>query len=166
MRNEVAMMRWLLFCLFALTLPIMTAQETVPDGFEHWTGESLKQLDQTLHTEAGKSLHHIGTKRLADFANDTFMLSRREADGIVEWHETQADVFFVESGSATLVVGGTMVGGETVEPHEKRNGTIEGAIRRKLGAGDVIRIPPRVPHQILLDGSSGFTYFVVKVKGY
>jgi len=166
MRNEVAMMRWLLFCLFALTLPIMTAQETVPDGFEHWTGESLKQLDQTLHTEAGKNPRHIGTKRLADFANDTFMLSRREADGIVEWHETQADVFFVESGSATLVVGGTMVGGETIEPHEKRNGTIEGGIRRKLVAGDVIRIPPKVPHQILLDGSSGFTYFVVKVKGY
>ena len=108
----------------------------------------------------------MAVHRLGDFANDLFMLSRREADGVVEWHENQADVFFVESGSATLVVGGTMVGGETVEPHEKRNGTIEGGIRRKLSPGDVVRIPPKVPHQILLDGSPGFTYFVVKVKGY
>jgi hypothetical protein len=121
------MMKALLFCLFALALPLLAAQETVPEGLEHWTADSLKQLDQTLKVEAGKNAHHIGMQRLGDFPNDTFMLSRREADGIVEWHETQADIFFVQSGSATLLVGGTMVGGETVEPHEKRNGTIQGA---------------------------------------
>ncbi|MGH9539790.1 MAG: cupin domain-containing protein [Terriglobales bacterium] len=160
-------MRFCLLCLFALALPMMTAQETVPDGFEHWTAASLKQLDQTtLQTEAGKNAHHIGMQRLGDFPNDTFMLSRREANGIVEWHENQADVFVVESGSATLVVGGTMVGGEMVEPHEKRNGTIQGGIRRKLSTGDIVRIPPKVPHQILLDGASEFTYFVIKIKGY
>jgi mannose-6-phosphate isomerase-like protein (cupin superfamily) len=94
------------------------------------------------------------------------MLSRRQADGIAEWHENQVDVFFVQSGSATLLVGGTLVGAELVEPHEKRKGTIQGGVRRKLSAGDVVRIPPQVPHQILLDGSKDFTYFVVKVKGY
>jgi mannose-6-phosphate isomerase-like protein (cupin superfamily) len=160
------MMKFWLFCLFALALPLVTAQETVPEGFEHWTGDSLKQLDQTLKAEAGKNAHHIAVQRLGDFPNDLFMLSRREADGVVEWHETQADVFFVQSGSATLLVGGTLVGAETVEPHEKRNGTIQGGIRRKLAAGDVVRIPPKVPHQILLDGAQNFTYFVIKVKGY
>jgi mannose-6-phosphate isomerase-like protein (cupin superfamily) len=160
------MMRALLFCLFALALPLLVAQETVPEGFEHWTADSLKQLDQTLKVEAGKNPHHIAVEHLKDFPNDQFMLSRREADGIVEWHETQADIFFVQSGSATLLVGGTLVGGETVEPHEKRNGTIEGGVRRKLSAGDVVRIAPKVPHQILLDGAQNFTYFVVKVKGY
>lgn len=159
-------MKALLFCLFALALPLLTAQETVPEGFEHWTADSLRQLDQTLKVEAGKNAHHIGMQRLGDFPNDTFMLSRREADGIVEWHENQADIFFVQSGSATLLVGGTMVGGEVTEPHEKRNGTIQGGIRRKLSAGDVVRIAPKVPHQLLLDGAQSFTYFVVKVKGY
>ena len=155
-----------LFCLLAFALPVMTAQETVPEGFQHWTADSLKGLEQMLKTDAGKNAHHIAVQRLGDFANDAFMLSRREADGVVEWHENQADVFFVQSGSATLVAGGTIVGGETVEPHEKRNGTIQGGIRRKLSAGDVVRIPPKVPHQILLEGSQGFTYFVIKVKGY
>lgn len=159
-------MRALLFCLFALALPLLAAQETVPEGFEHWTADSLKQLDQTLKAEARKNPHHMAVEHLKDFPNDQFMLSRREADGIVEWHETQADIFFVQSGSATLLVGGTLVGGETVEPHEKRNGTIQGGVRRKLSAGDVVRIAPKVPHQILLDGAQNFTYFVVKVKGY
>ena len=54
------------------------------------------------------------------------------SDGVPEWHENQADIFFVQSGTATLLVGGTMVGGETTEPHEKRNGTIQGGVKRKL----------------------------------
>jgi mannose-6-phosphate isomerase-like protein (cupin superfamily) len=160
------MRKFLPFCLLVLALSLVTAQETVPEGFEHWTADSLRQIDQTLKVEAGKNAHHVAVQRLGDFPNDLFMLSRREADGVVEWHETQADIFFVQSGSATLLVGGTMVGGETVEPHEKRNGSIQGGIRRKLAAGDVVRIPPKVPHQLLLDGAPNFTYFVVKVKGY
>ncbi len=160
------MIKVLLFSLLALALPLLSAQETMPEGFEHWTADSLKQLDQKLSAEAGNNPHHIGMQRLGDFPNDTFMLSRREADGIVEWHETQADVFFVQSGSAILLVGGTLVGGETTEPHEKRNGAIQGGIRRKLSAGDVVRIAPKVPHQILLDGARNFTYFVIKLKGY
>jgi mannose-6-phosphate isomerase-like protein (cupin superfamily) len=72
----------------------------------------------------------------------------------------------VQSGTATLLVGGAMVGGETTAPHEKRNGTIQGGIKRKISAGDIVRIPARTPHQVLLDGSSEVTYLVIKVKGY
>src|SRR5215470_12092949 len=149
---------------FASTM--LVGQESVPAGFEHWSGDSLKQLEQTLKTEAGSDTHHMSMRRLRDFPNDLFMLSVREGDGVVEWHETQADVFFVESGSATFIVGGEMVGGETTEPHEKRNGKIEGGTHVKLSAGDVVRIPSKTPHQILLDGGKSFTYFVIKIKGY
>jgi mannose-6-phosphate isomerase-like protein (cupin superfamily) len=152
--------------LLAIALLMVSAEEKMPDGFQQWTGASLKDIELTLKTEADASSHHMSVRRLADFPQDTFMLSRRQADGVVEWHENQADVFFVQSGSATLLVGGTMVGGEVTEPHEKRNGTIQGGIKRKLSAGDVVRIPPQVPHQLLLDGSPQFTYFVIKVKGY
>jgi hypothetical protein len=67
---------------------------------------------------------------LADYANDSYLLVHRAGDGQVEWHETQADVFFVLSGTATLLLGGKMVNGETVGPHEKRNGSIVGGIRQ------------------------------------
>ncbi len=157
----------LVLCLIALFLShTALSQENIPEGFEHWSADSLKQLEQTLKAEATSNPQHLSVRRLRDFPNDLFMLSNRQADGIVEWHETQADVFFVQSGSATLLVGGTMVGGNIVEPHEKRNGTIQGGTRVRLSAGDIVRIPAKVPHQILLDGAKQFTYFVVKVKGY
>jgi mannose-6-phosphate isomerase-like protein (cupin superfamily) len=157
-----------LWLLLALVVPalVVAAQEAAPPGFEQWTTASLKQDGQKLRVDATTDPHHFAVELLADFPNDSAMLVHRESDGQAEWHETQADVFFVQSGSATLVVGGTLMNGETVSPHEKRNGTIQGGARRKLSAGDIIRIPARTPHQLLLEGSPEFNYFVVKVKGY
>jgi mannose-6-phosphate isomerase-like protein (cupin superfamily) len=154
--------------LSAIVVPwlVLTAQEAVPPGFEQWTPASLNRYDQKLRDDAAADPHHFAVQQIADFPNDSALLVRRVADGPPEWHETQADVFFVQSGSATLIVGGTLLNGETVSPHEKRNGTIQGGVRRKLSAGDVIRIPPRVPHQLLLEGGRELNYFVIKIKGY
>ena len=154
------------FSLLALTLFLAAAQDIAPEGFQLWSANSLKQIEQELANEASEDPKHLATKRLMDYPNELFMLARREADGVVEWHENQVDVFFVQLGTATLVVGGNMVGGKTTEPHEKRGGRIEGGIRRTLSAGDVVRIPAKTPHQIFLEGSKGFTYLVIKVKGY
>lgn len=160
------MKRVLLFSLVMIPFVAVESQAPAPAGFERWTAIDLQGLNKTLGEKAARDAHHAASKTLVDYQNDLFMLAHREADGQVELHETQADVFFVESGSATLVVGGTLKGGETTAPHEKRNGTIEGGIRQKLSAGDVVRIPANMPHQLLLDGAKEFTYFVVKIKGY
>jgi mannose-6-phosphate isomerase-like protein (cupin superfamily) len=156
---------WFLF-LLAIPFLVVKSEEPVPQGFGHWPPASLQRVSQALAAEAATDPHHFAVKQLSDFPNEAFLLVHREADGQVEWHETQVDVFFVQSGSATLVVGGTLINGETVAPHEKRNGTIQGGARQKLSAGDVVRIPARIPHQLVLDGAHEFTYFVIKVKGY
>ena len=160
------MKRLLLLSLLFAPVLLLAAQETAPEGFEHWSKASLEGLSGVLSREAASDPHHFAVKQLADFPNESFLLVHREADGAAEWHENQIDIFFVQSGTATLLVGGKYLNGETVAPHEKRNGTIEGGTRIKLSAGDVVRIPPRTPHQLLLDGSREFTYFVVKGKGY
>jgi mannose-6-phosphate isomerase-like protein (cupin superfamily) len=156
---------WLLFPI-AILLLSASAQDSNPPGFEHWTPASLKRFENMMHADASADPHHFAVELLADFSNDSAMLVHRESDGQAEWHETQVDVFLVQSGSATLLIGGTLVNGETVGPHEKRSGSIQGGGRLKLSAGDVVRIPPRVPHQLLLEGAPEFNYFVIKVKGY
>jgi mannose-6-phosphate isomerase-like protein (cupin superfamily) len=160
------MKRVCLLCLLAVPFLFAAAQETAPEGFLHWTPATLQNIAQGLAKNAATDPHHVAVKQIADFPNELFLLAHREADGQVEWHETQIDIFVVQSGSATLLVGGTYLNGETVAPHEKRNGTIQGGIRQKLSPGDIVRIPARVPHQLLLDGAHEFTYFVVKGKGY
>jgi mannose-6-phosphate isomerase-like protein (cupin superfamily) len=153
---------------FLLALPLLAAapQETAVQGFEHWTSASLSATAKDLASKATADPRHFATKQLSTYPNEYFLLAHRVADGQPELHETEADVFVVQSGSGTLLYGGTLNGAETVAPHEMRNGTISGGTRQKLSAGDIVRIPPRVPHQLLLDGTKEFTYFVIKVKGY
>jgi mannose-6-phosphate isomerase-like protein (cupin superfamily) len=156
---------WLLF-LVAIPLLAAPSEPPLPVGVEHWTAEDMRTSGKSLSANAASDSHHAASKPLSDFPNELFMLAHREADGQPELHETQADVFVVQTGSAILVVGGSLVNAETTAPHEKRNGTIQGGARQKLAPGDVVRIPANMPHQLLLDGAPEFTYFVIKIKGY
>jgi mannose-6-phosphate isomerase-like protein (cupin superfamily) len=155
-----------LFSLLLLPLSVAAPEATTPEGFQIWTPAALAADGKILAAKSATDAHHAALQQLSAFPNEYFLLAHREADGLVEWHETEADIFVVEFGSATLAVGGTEMNGETTAPHEKRGGTIEGAIHQELAAGDIIRIPARVPHQLLVKPGQQFTYFVVKVKGY
>jgi mannose-6-phosphate isomerase-like protein (cupin superfamily) len=159
------MRKGLALCVLCTPMFVL-AQATSIEGFEHWTTASLTAVDQTLATTAASDPHHFSARQLAAYPNEYFLLGHRVADGVPEWHETEVDVFVVQSGTATLLLGGTLVGADNTAPHEKRNGTIQGGSRHKLSAGDILRIPARVPHQVLLDGAKDFCYLVIKVKGY
>jgi mannose-6-phosphate isomerase-like protein (cupin superfamily) len=160
------MRRLLLVCLFALPLWAVAPDDTVPAGFQHWNAASFEDLHKTLAPKAAADAHHVSTQKIADYPNEAIIEVLRVGDGAPELHETEVDIFFVQSGSGVLLVGGTLTGAETVAPHELRNGAISGGVRRKLSAGDVVRIPVRTPHQVLLDGANEITYIVVKAKGY
>jgi mannose-6-phosphate isomerase-like protein (cupin superfamily) len=152
--------------ILALPLWVAVPEQTAPDGFLRWTSASLAPMIQSLNAKAASDPHRAATQRLGDFSNEYFLLAHRQGDGQAEWHENEVDVFFVHSGSATLIVGGTMTDAQTVAPHEKRGAAIQGGVRQKLSAGDIVRIPAGTSHQLLVEGAQEFTYFVVKVKGY
>src|SRR5262250_1639444 len=99
------MKKFWLFCLLLVPLQGVTSQEPAPEGFKLWTTASLSTVSQTLSHDAPSDPHHFAVQLLSDFPNDAFMLVHREADGQPELHETQVDVIFVQSGSATLLVG-------------------------------------------------------------
>jgi mannose-6-phosphate isomerase-like protein (cupin superfamily) len=132
-----------------------------PAGFHFWSASELKGYAKSLapKMDAGK----VATQQLGGHGNYSFMIAHREGPGQAEWHETQADVFFVQSGNATLEYGGTLVDGKTTQAHEMRAASIKGGLEKKLGPGDVVTIPAKTPHQLKLDAGKEFTYFVVKV---
>lgn len=100
---------------------------------------------------------------LGTYDNHLIGISHREGDGSAELHETQTDIMIVEAGSATLILGGTMVAPKTVKPHEVRGTSIEGGQKRELGPGDVVHIPSNIPHQLKIANGTKFTYLVIKV---
>jgi mannose-6-phosphate isomerase-like protein (cupin superfamily) len=73
-------------------------------------------------------------------------MGKRAEPGQVEFHAKDTDVFYIVSGSATFVTGGTMVGGKPTGPGEIRGTSITGGVTHNLAAGDVIVIPDSVNH--------------------
>jgi mannose-6-phosphate isomerase-like protein (cupin superfamily) len=107
--------------------------------------------------------HKLATEQFGTWGNNLAMIAHREADGEAEVHEKVVDYIIVESGDATIVVGGTVPNGKTTAPGEIRGPSIEGGVKKKLATGDVLRIPQNTPHQLLVEKGKQFTYMVVKV---
>ncbi len=151
----------------AFAIAILTAAAALPAGsgpagFELWKSGDLQAFEQKLSPKI--SAQKIATQPLGSYGNHTVLIAHREGSGEAELHETQNDVMVVESGEATLVVGGTVVDPRTTAPHEIRGPSIKGGEKKSLAAGDVVHIPVKVPHQMLVDSGKQITYFVVKIE--
>jgi mannose-6-phosphate isomerase-like protein (cupin superfamily) len=142
-----------------MLIPMFAAD---PPGFTMWKASDLKAEEKKL---VGKmSDKKVASETLASYGNHLTMLAHREGDGEVEVHDKMADVFYVVSGEASLIVGGTVVGGHTTAPGEIRGTSITGGEKKALSAGDAVHIPAKVPHQMLVANGKKITYFVVKVE--
>ncbi len=146
----------------AFTLLLAAAAAWAAD-FTIWRAADLKAKEKEL---AGKATsQRMASDTLERYGNHLTMLAVRKGNGEPEVHEKMADFFVVETGEATLLVGGKVNGAKETSPGELRGGAIEGGQKQKLGPGDVVHIPAGVPHQLLLDGGvRTFTYFVIKVE--
>ena len=105
----------------------------------------------------------VATEVIAKEGNRTFIVAHREGSGLAEWHEKEADVMFISAGQMTIVYGGTIVDAKTTAPGEMRGPSIRGGTEAKLSTGDVLHIPAKVPHQMILAPRAKATYVVTKV---
>lgn len=128
-----------------------------PGGFAQYSSADLK----TRVDAAKPDDHKVRLDRVANWGNHSLLSVRRDGDGEAEVHETQVDVIFVKSGEGTLILGGTVVEPRTTAPGEIRGKSIKGGVSKKMAAGDVIHIPAKIPHQMMVPKSLSIE--VVKV---
>ncbi len=140
-------------------MPLVGAE---PAGYKYWSAEKLKSMEQTLAPKV--NAQKVVAEDLAKFGADRAVMVHREGSGAAELHKTDADLMVVVSGAATLIVGGTMPHSKTTAPGEVRAPSIDGGTRQKMAPGDILHIPPRTPHQILLEPGTQITYFTLKMK--
>jgi mannose-6-phosphate isomerase-like protein (cupin superfamily) len=133
-----------------------------PPGFTQLKPSDLQSIEQQIVQKLGTQKN--GIQQLKDLGTHTLMLSHMEASGQAEIHENITDVFIIQSGEATLTVGGKMVGGKSTGPGEIRGTSIEGGVTKRMGAGDIINIPAGTPHHTQLGPGQKVTYFIVKIK--
>jgi len=98
---------------------------------------------------------------LVEVDNYKVHASHRDGPGKVEVHVRDTDIIHVLHGGATLVTGGSVLDGKTVEPDEIRGAAIQGGESRKIAEGDVIVVPHGVPHWFE-EVPGPLDYYVVK----
>ena len=152
--------------LLVLTVALLAlpARAADPPGFGMWPSVELKRRDAVLSTRVGAD--HSARETLADYGDHRFRLLFRDADGVPEQHDNIVDVVIVQSGQGILLLGGRMIGMRAGGGRGEFLGTgIEGGERHPLGAGDVLHIPPGVPHSFLVPRGQHITYVLVKFPG-
>ena len=139
----------------------------------------LAQTDGRMHAQGASILvrHRAPTDRALDFQLATLQAEfadmkaqKRASTRLVEggsysmnaryltgaepaqFHKTITEFYFVRDGSATLVTGGTIV-----------NNAIRGGVERVITPGDVVFIPPGLPHMIR--ETTGISYLNIHFGG-
>jgi mannose-6-phosphate isomerase-like protein (cupin superfamily) len=121
--------------------------------------EQAQLLQQKASTSGGAS-----AETLHKYGVDYTMLSVRTQDGGAELHAKFSDLFIVLEGEATLLSGGELENPIYSGPGEMRGTAVLDAKKTRLIKGDVVHIPPNVPHQLLVAKGTVFAYYVVKVQ--
>jgi len=130
---------------------------------------SILLLTATLSNAADDSkVTFIGHEQVAKGGslltapNLSVTIAHRSEPGQVEVHDKETDTLYVLDGSATIVTGGTMIGGNVTAPGQHRGTDINGGQARQLAKGDVMVIPAGVAHWFK-EVPASIDYYVVKV---
>jgi hypothetical protein len=150
-----------LLCIASVLLMILPVVAQAPKGIMVWKSADLKAYAGTLAPKMSDL--KVASQALADFGPYNALIAHREGTGEAEWHDNAADLMVIQSGGCTLIMGGTIKGGHSTAAGEIRGTSIEGGQSYAVAPGDIINIPAKTPHQMVLPAKGQITYFVWKV---
>ena len=142
---------------------------------KYWSHEDLQALPAELQAvldeapkgrvpySQGVSPRHLLDER--EGAGHYMDVVHRERSGLAELHEVKTDLYVVLKGSGTVLVGGEIPGKTEMRsrPGEWRGAKIAGGKKYPLQPGDMINIPSKTPHQLLLEDGKKITYLIIKI---
>ena len=150
-----------------VALVLVSMQQADRPGFVRWSASELDRRDTALSERVGPD--HSARETLADYGNPSgahrFRFIHRDADGVPEQHEQIEDVVFINSGEATLLVGGQLID-PTGSSGEYRGTGITGGERYSVVRGDIIHIPVDTPHRYLVPAGGHVTYVLVRMPAF
>lgn len=139
-----------------LAVPRAGAQES---GASNYSTKQLMDIATQMRDEGERS-GTLSNNALEKHLDSVTTLAVRTKSGRAEFHAGSADEFFVVHGRATLVTGGAIVNPQGTG--EIRGDSIQGGAQVELKEGDVVHIPAKTPHQLLLENGM-FVYVLVKI---
>lgn len=145
--------------------------EPRPEEYIHWNAEGFARKKADLQQRLADGEGIFGTRfvfervlEAAEHRPHNISIVHREGYTQPEIHEEKWDLYVVVDGSGTLLVGGDrnnwIDDGRSME--EQRPG-LSGARAFEITEGDVVHVPARVWHQLVLPEGQSMTYMLINV---
>ena len=153
-------------CMLGLSLSAVTLGQarqpsTAAKPFVIRTKRQVVDIEKALWKQAGNKNEDIVPAAGLQMRVAVFHDERREND-LNEVHDAADDIYYVLNGSATLVLGGSLVDANEISPGEWRAKTATGGESVKIKKGDLIIVPRGTRHQRTVT-EKGFAMILIKV---
>jgi hypothetical protein len=132
-----------------------------PMNYVLWNAEVVETVADRLEEELGDKA--LVWETVGNYAGHSVYLVLRGKTSRAEIHDTESDVQISVRGSAMSIVGGELVGAESLPRKQQRGTSIVGGTRQQLTTGDIMHIPPGVAHQLLIDAAQPYMYLLIKI---
>ncbi|HZF28804.1 MAG TPA: cupin domain-containing protein [Gammaproteobacteria bacterium] len=140
-------MRTLTTCLASLVLAGPVFAQQAPSPAASRTMVSAAEVQAMIaKAKADRKDQAIIAQSLIQLAPYNVSLEYRASVGNAAVHETEAELFYVVDGSATLVTGGKLTEEKRTNAENLSGTGIEGGQSRKVAKGDFVMVPEKTPH--------------------
>jgi mannose-6-phosphate isomerase-like protein (cupin superfamily) len=145
--------------------------EQRPDEYVHWDSEAFAAKQAELEGRIADGYRTWGTRfvfdrvlEAAEHRPHNISIVHREGYTQPEIHELKWDLYVVLDGSGTVLVGGERSNWiDDGRPPDQQHPGLRGARAFQVTEGDVVHVPARVWHQLLLDEGQAMTYMLINV---
>lgn len=152
---------FVLVSLFACAAHAQDDQSSQPADYEFWSAMVVDEVADRLEESLGDKA--LVWETVGNYDGHSVYLVLRGKTGTAEIHETESDVQISVRGRATSVIGGELVDPEHLPRRQIRGSSIQGGNERQLAPGDIMHIPPGLPHHLLIDASEPYMYLLIKI---
>lgn len=125
------------------------------------TKQQVADVIKSLEKQDGNKTEDVVAASGVQMRVAVFHDEKREND-LVEVHDASDDIYYVLDGTATLLLGGTLLEPNETAPGEWRAKSSTGGQKYEIRKGDLIVVPRGTPHQRTVVGK-GFSMILIKV---
>jgi hypothetical protein len=140
----------------------LSSDETsVPEDYVRWDSAYIQAVADRLEEQLGDKA--LVWETIGNYDGHSLYMVLRGQTGQAEVHETESDVQIGVRGNALSIVGGALVDSRSLSRKQQRGTSIAGGLRKKTSPGDLIHIPPGVPHQLIINTAESYMYLLFKL---
>jgi mannose-6-phosphate isomerase-like protein (cupin superfamily) len=144
--------------------------EPRPSEHIHWDASAFERFKTELTGKLGAGEGIWGTPFVvlnalprADHRPHDVQIIHRAGYTQPEIHTNKWDIYVILDGSGTARIGGKRVNYVDGQPHASQKPQLEGAQEFRVTKGDIVHVPARTWHQVVVEPGSSITYALINV---